>query len=570
LPYGNYNLNITYLGDANYNKNSTKYEFTHVEPAKDNTAIDLNITVDENEVMVEVGLNQTATGLIKFNIVGKETGENYTMYIDVEDGYAGMFIDYIAPGNYTVVATYMGDSVFNTNTTSKDVEIIGHIMKDTPIDVTVETNKTNVTLTVKVDENATGFVEVKFGNNVFNIALENGEGILKTILPYGSYNLNITYLGDYNYNMNNTELSFNVTHATKEKPDADIDIEDKTGSTPSLKMNLPQDATGNVLVYVNDVMSQVVEVVNGSAIIVVPNLIIGDNKVKLVYSGDANYDPINESFILNRKATVMASDRIRGYNSGLDYTAKLFDDAGSPLANVDVTIKVGTNAYVVKTDSDGVLNFNNRLAVGDYPVVIYNPVTGEYKLTNLKIVGRITDNKDLTCFFADGSSYSVRIIGDDGNYVGAGEVVQINVGGKTYSVVTDANGYATLKLGLKAKKYTITVTYKGFTAQNKVTVKSVVKPLKKTVKVKKTAKKLKTKVKLKGKKVLKKKRVYMKFKGKTYKAKTNKKGIATFKVPKKVIKKLKKGKKYKAVFTYKAKANGKTIKDTAKCYVKVK
>ena len=60
----------------------------------------------------------------------------------------------------------------------------------------------------------------------------------------------------------------------------------------------------------------------------------------------------------------------------------------------------------------------------------------------------------------------------------------------------------------------------------------------------------------------------MKFKGKTYKAKTNKKGKATFKVPKKVIKKLKKGKKYKAKFTYKAKANGKTIKNTAKCYVK--
>jgi hypothetical protein len=58
----------------------------------------------------------------------------------------------------------------------------------------------------------------------------------------------------------------------------------------------------------------------------------------------------------------------------------------------------------------------------------------------------------------------------------------------------------------------------------------------------------------------------LKFKGKTYKAKTNKKGIATFKVPKKVIKKLKKGKKYKAVFTYKAKG----MKNTAKCNVKAR
>ena len=216
------------------------------------------------------------------------------------------------------------------------------------------------------------------------------------------------------------------------------------------------------------------------------------------------------------------------------------------------------------------MKFNDKLAPGDYAVAIVNPATAEYKLTNLTIVKRIAGNKDVSIFFADGSNYKVRIIGDDGKYVGAGEIVKMNVGGKTYSVKTDKNGYANLKLSLKVKKHTITVTYKGFTTKNKVTVKSVVKPVKKTVKVKKTAKRLKIKVKLKGKKVLKNKRVYLKFKGKTYKAKTNKRGIATFKVPKKVINKLKKGKKYRAVFTYKAKANGKTIKNTAKCFVKVR
>ena len=226
--------------------------------------------------------------------------------------------------------------------------------------------------------------------------------------------------------------------------------------------------------------------------------------------------------------------------------------------------------YVVQTDSDGVFKFNNKLAPGDYAIVIVNPKNGEYKLTNLKIVKRITGNKNLAIFFADGTKYKVRAIGDDGSPVGAGEIVKINVGGKTYSVKTDKNGYATLKLSLKVKKHTIAVTYKGFTTKNKVTVKSVVKPVKKTVTVKKNAKSLKIKVKLKGKKVLKKKTVYLKFKGKTYNAKTTKKGVATFKVSKKVIKKLKKGKKYTAVFTYKAKANGKTIANTAKCYVKVK
>ena len=42
----------------------------------------------------------------------------------------------------------------------------------------------------------------------------------------------------------------------------------------------------------------------------------------------------------------------------------------------------------------------------------------------------------------------------------------------------------------------------------------------------------------------------MKFKGKTYKAKTNKKGVATFKIKKNVLKKLKKGKKYTYKVSY--------------------
>ena len=68
----------------------------------------------------------------------------------------------------------------------------------------------------------------------------------------------------------------------------------------------------------------------------------------------------------------------------------------------------------------------------------------------------------------------------------------------------------------------------------------------KNVKVKKSAKALKIKVSLKkvDGKYLKGKKITLKFKGKTYKVKTNKKGVATFKISKNIIKKLKIGKKY--------------------------
>ena len=86
---------------------------------------------------------------------------------------------------------------------------------------------------------------------------------------------------------------------------------------------------------------------------------------------------------------------------------------------------------------------------------------------------------------------------------------------------------------------------------------------KKKYAVKKSAKKLVIKATLKnGKKALKNKKITLKIKGKTLKAKTNKKGIAKFTIKKKIIKKLKKGKKYTVKITY--------LKNTIKTKVKVK
>ena len=65
-----------------------------------------------------------------------------------------------------------------------------------------------------------------------------------------------------------------------------------------------------------------------------------------------------------------------------------------------------------------------------------------------------------------------------------------------------------------------------------------------------------------NKKYLKGKKLKLKVKGKTLKAKTNKKGVATFKVKKNILKKLKVGKKYKYKVTY--------GKDTVTKKIKVK
>ena len=79
------------------------------------------------------------------------------------------------------------------------------------------------------------------------------------------------------------------------------------------------------------------------------------------------------------------------------------------------------------------------------------------------------------------------------------------------------------------KTYIITATYKGYKVSNKVKVKPTLILKDKTVKKSKTFTYTVKLLNSKGK-ILKGKYVKVKFRGKTYKAKTNSKGIATYKI----------------------------------------
>ena len=169
---------------------------------------------------------------------------------------------------------------------------------------------------------------------------------------------------------------------------------------------------------------------------------------------------------------------------------------------------------------------------------------------------KVINNKNIAVDYDGGSYFSVKVVTADGHSVGAGAPVKFTINKKSTTVTTDANGIAKLKIVDLPDKYTITTTYKGASLKNTVTVKQVLTTSKVTVK--KTAKKfyLQAKLKINGK-LVKSKLISFKLNGKTYKAKTNSKGIAKVSVKNN----LKKGKTYKFTVTY--------LKDTIKSTVKV-
>lgn len=225
-----------------------------------------------------------------------------------------------------------------------------------------------------------------------------------------------------------------------------------------------------------------------------------------------------------------------------------------PNATGNLTVTIGDKKYTKE-----LVNGTATIAVDDLLPGSYNATVtysgdknheGISKNTTFTVPTPKLTGKNVAVIYSAAASYKV-LVTVNGKAL-AGEKVTVKFNGKTYSLTTDKNGYATLKLNtkVKVKKYTINVEYKGVKASNALTVKHLIKA--KNIKAKKSKRVLKIKVstnKVNGK-FLKGKKLTLKVKGKTIKAKINKKGVATFKVKKSILNKLKVGKKYKYRVSY--------------------
>ena len=138
-------------------------------------------------------------------------------------------------------------------------------------------------------------------------------------------------------------------------------------------------------------------------------------------------------------------------------------------------------------------------------------------------------SSDLTVYYVSKTAYSVRVYDFAGKVVG--KKVKFTINNKNYYSTTDKNGVATLKINLRPGTYTVYTSYGDAKVKNKISIKTtlitknIVKKVKKSAKF--TLKVLNSKGKAYSKQVVK-----INFKGKTYKIRTNSKGMATFIVPK--------------------------------------
>ena len=521
-------IKASYL-DESYVYNTSQCEKTVTVLLK-STSTSLNLKSDANVVNP---VNITATVIDQDNVpvkTGKVTFSlgNETKVVDVVNGKASTSHIFKNTGlndvtvNYVDYIYYDASSAYVTLNVSKI---------DADLTINIEQNIRDVKINLKFSKPIDEYVTVYVNDDSKLVKSSGGNAEINLYnMDIGDYIVR-TYVNSYIYSVENKTSNFTVSQIhTNLAGEGNIFylngdmyysvvLKDETG------LSLP-DSKISFTIGANTVNKQTD---SSGKVSFKLNLPVGTYDALVRYDGNKYYlkSSLNENITV--KSTVTLPETAK-YTYNAVYSASLLDAYGNALKNRQVDVNVAGTINKLSSDANGKVNYKVTLSPGSYQITVTNPETGEAKTQTLNVVARITGNKALTMYYGAGSSYQIRVYDDNGN-AAKGVEVTFKINGKTYSRTSNSNGYASLKIdnSFNPKTYTITATYKGYKVSNKITVKPTLICKDRTVKKSKTFKYTVKLLSNKGK-ILKNKYVTVKFKGKTYKAKTNSKGIATFKI----------------------------------------
>jgi hypothetical protein len=273
----------------------------------------------------------------------------------------------------------------------------------------------------------------------------------------------------------------------------------------------------------------------------------------------------NDDISLNTKnKTELTSPTTTTYSKG-SFSVTLKDsNSSSALVNKNVNFVVNNVIYSATTDSNGVASIQLALNSGKYTVLSYfsgdDAHEASNNLTSVVDVLSTVKSSDVTKYYKGNTQYSATFLDSQGNVL-ANTDVTITVNGKSYVQKTNGYGVAYLPIDLKPGTYKV-VSTNPLTGDQVTTTFKILSTIsaKTTYKVVGDNKKFSAKFLKSNGKALANKYIKFKLKGKTYKVKTNSKGIAKLS-----LKNLKKG-TYK-VYCYNKDGLSKTYK--IKVYNKV-
>ncbi|WP_407376422.1 beta strand repeat-containing protein [Methanobrevibacter sp.] len=462
------------------------------------------------------------------------------------------------------------------------------IRKDTQISIDAINNDLSINGTLTDIE----------GNPISNATVSYEIGDVKenvTTDENGNFNIPCVANGDVlikfeetgNYFASNKTFTFNGVVKENSTTVIIVPEEIKIGDDVAIFISV-ENATGNLTLVVDGVVN-VLPLEDGIATYIMNAVPAGEHSIVAVYSGDDAHNPSYNvtSFNIEVFATEFANLTLDG--SGF-IDGVLVNNLGDAMNNTNISYTLDGVNYNTTTDEYGafLINISGSSAVelsyagDDY----FLPTKISIKLENVAptrdstvIVGNNYTQYAVDYYAGErGQNFTTQLVDMMGNPL-VNKTVFIGVNGVMRERTTDANGFTSVQINFKdANRLTFAVAFLGDENYNAtmqvyliiiekkpVTITAPAKTYKATAKTKKYTVTLKT---IKGASADGKtyfgagKKVTMKINGKTYTAKTNAKGQATFS-----LKITKKGKfaatiKYAGDTTYKAVS--KSVKITIK------
>ena len=576
LTVGNVNYNIhvdgkkTFYVPAIMDVGSYEFVLNYNDKLTDSASVnitqrfvsmDVSFRETTNDLTINVQFSNAINEVINISISGKK------YVVNVVNGRASLFVDDLDFGSHDIVVSFENK---NYNKIQKNYTIVTTVYKSkiTPIKMEYVENGVYYWINLaKYDGTPIKGEQITFvidGTQYKNITDDNGNACVLINLNNGNYDARLSFEedGDVVGCILDTTIIVNRTLVEVQNVVAPgvISVYDNK----YINISFTDYANGKLVVLIDTKEYLNCHFNSNELLIPLSDLAIGNHKIQVGYSGIGGYSYSKTFDVSVIKSNPVIEVSYDNCYSGevITFTFNLPDHASG-----FIFVDIGGKSYYSKINDgvavikiDGLSAGTKQLAYSYDGDKNYNPVNGNITF-NVVSKFKLTLNKDITMFYTAGSYYKVKVVTAKGETVTSGYVV-IVIDGKSYNVKVDKNGWASFKITLKPKTYTISAKYDEVKVSNKVVVKSILKSY--NYNVKKAAKKLTVTANLSkvNGKYLKGKTITFKFNGKKYTAKTNSKGVAQLTISKNVIKKLKANKKYTMEVSY--------LQDSVKKIISVK
>ena len=467
LKADDYTVTVKYAGDNNYNAAVAASSFT-VSKVDSTMDVTVNDIVFGGDLTVDAVLPDDATGEVVITV----NGVDYS--VPIVDGKATGTIGGLAAGDYTVTVKYAGDDKYvgveitEGVNVAKAQPVLGVVIADVDYGngFVIEATLTGVN-----NAPLSGNVIVTVAGKEYIVEVTDGKGIFTgDKLAAGTYGFAAAWAGNDNYNavVENGDFKVNKIDSTVAVNADDI----KVGENVTVTVNVPTDATGDVIIIVDGV-DYTVAIENGKAVKTIADLKANDYTVTVKYSGDNNYNA-------NQNTTEFTVSKISDYN--MNITVPEFKEGVNSTINVvlpkdatgTVTVEIGGKNYTANV-TDGVANvIIPGLGVGDYNITTtysgdakYDLMTKKGNITVIPNVDVNLDVDDVVMVYHDGSRLVAKLTDYQGKPI-VNATIYFNINGVNYARTTDANGTASIALNLESGAYPVIVAYNGSASYSKI------------------------------------------------------------------------------------------------------